>query len=424
MYYDFGGSLGNLPLAKHRKSRAINAENPKGEKGKGGMASSDLGPSRKGSPCLRDILSGQTVTLAEIDGPGTINHIWITVDSKTTEADCFVLRDLVLRMYWDDEEEPSVESPLGDFFCCGFGRECNVNSMPIAVVPSRGLNCYFQMPFRKKAKITLENQHANPIPAFFYQVDYCLHDEELPEDIAYFHAQWRREKITQLQRDYVILDDVKGKGHYVGTYMALTTLERYWWGEGEIKFYIDGDIEYPTICGTGTEDYFGGSWSFAKQVNGKTVEQNYCTPYLGYPYYSSHDEMIHNLYHNDDWLNQFGNIIMMQKPEDMELFPPEEKGFSYLMLFDDYNKIDLTLLPLEELDNYLKGDKLIKVLIDKDCRIKRDIVPTDIDYHVRKPSAREYDDCCNEFWNVTPYVIKGLCRKEILFAIDHFNGLS
>jgi aminoglycoside 6-adenylyltransferase len=126
---------------------------------------------------------------------------------------------------------------------------------------------------------------------------------------------------------------------------------------------------------------------------------------------------------NDDWLNQFGNIIMMQKPEDMELFPPEEKGFSYLMLFDDYNKIDLTLLPLEELDNYLKGDKLIKVLIDKDCRIKRDIVPTDIDYHVRKPSAREYDDCCNEFWNVTPYVIKGLCRKEILFAIDHFNQI-
>jgi biotin operon repressor len=106
--------------------------------------------------------------------------------------------------------------------------------------------------------------------------------------------------ITQLQKDYVILDNVKGKGHYVGTYMALTTLERYWWGEGEVKFYIDGDEEYPTICGTGTEDYFGGSWSFAKQVDGKTVEQNYCTPYLGYPYYSSHDEMIHNFYHNDD----------------------------------------------------------------------------------------------------------------------------
>ena len=164
---------------------------PHGEKGKGGMAASELGPSRKGSPCLRDIAPGATVTLAEIEGPGVINHIWITVTNKTTEADCFVLRDLVLRMYWDDEETPSVESPLGDFFCCGFGRECIVNSMPIVVVPSRGMNSYFPMPFRKKARITLENQHANPIPAFFYQVDYCLYDE-LPDDIAYFHAQWRR----------------------------------------------------------------------------------------------------------------------------------------------------------------------------------------------------------------------------------------
>ena len=162
------------------------------------------------------------------------------------------------------------------------------------------------MPFKKRARITLENQHANPIPAFFYQIDYCLYEEMLPDDVAYFHAQWKREKITQLQKDYVILDGVKGKGHYVGTYMALTTLERYWWGEGEIKFYIDGDEEYPTICGTGTEDYFGGSWSFAKQVDGKTVEQNYCTPYMGYPYYSSHDEAIHNLYHNDDCMPMRG----------------------------------------------------------------------------------------------------------------------
>ena len=133
----------------------------------------------------------------------------------------------------------------------------------MAVVPSRGFNCYFPMPFKKKAKITLENQHANKIPAFFYQVDYCLYDE-LPEDITYFHAQWKRERLTEKQKDYTILDGVKGKGHYVGTYIALTTLERYWWGEGEIKFYIDGDDEYPTICGTGSEDYFGGSWSFAK----------------------------------------------------------------------------------------------------------------------------------------------------------------
>ena len=126
---------------------------------------------------------------------------------------------------------------------------------------------------------------------------------------------------------------------------------------------------------------------------------------------------------NDDWINQFGNIIMMQKPEDMELFPAEEKGYSYLMLFDDYNKIDLTLLPLEDLDSYLNDDKLIKVLIDKDVRIKHAIIPTDIDYHIKKPTPGEYDDCCNEFWNVTTYVVKGLCRKEILFAIDHLNQI-
>ena len=266
--YSFFGGLGMLPMAKHMKSRAINAENPTGEKGKGGRAASPLGPSRKGSPCLKDIPAGETVTLAEIDGPGVIQHIWMTVDNKTSDADCFVLRDLVLRMYWDEEEAPSVEVPLGDFFCCGFGRECIVNSLPVAVAPNRGFNCYFPMPFGRKAKITLENQHVNAIPAFFYQIDYGL-CEELPADVCYFHAQWRRQKITEKAEDYVVLDNVRGRGHYVGTYLALTTLERYWWGEGEMKFYLDGDEEYPTICGTGTEDYFGGSWSFARQIDGK-----------------------------------------------------------------------------------------------------------------------------------------------------------
>ena len=265
---------------RNGRSRAINAENPTGEKGKGGIAASHLGPSRKGSPCLKNIMPNETVVLAEMDGPGIIQHIWITVNNKTSDADCYVLRDLVLRMYWDDEEVPSVESPLGDFFCCGFARECLVTSMPISVIPNRGFNSYFQMPFRKKARITLENQHDNPIPDFFYQVDYCLYDE-LPEDTAYFHAQWRRQRITELAKDYVILDNVKGKGHYIGTYLALTTLERYWWGEGEVKFYIDGDEEYPTICGTGTEDYFGGSFNFENAATGQFKE--YTTPYNGLP---------------------------------------------------------------------------------------------------------------------------------------------
>ncbi|WP_080831752.1 glycoside hydrolase family 172 protein [Cohnella massiliensis] len=294
----FMGGLSALPLLKPGSSRAINAENPRGEKGKGGMAASHLGPSRKGSPCIRDVQPGATATLAEVDGPGVIEHIWITVTDRT-DADCYVLRDLVLRMYWDDETVPSVESPLGDFFCNGFARGCIVNSVPIAVNPTRGFNSYFPMPFRRKAKITIENQHEAPIPALFYQIDYCLHDE-LPEHTAYFHALWRRQRITNKAEDYVILDGVKGSGHYVGTYMALTTLERYWWGEGEIKMYIDGDGDYPTICGTGTEDYFGGAWSFATQKDGRTVENTYCTPYMGYPYYSRHDDTVHNPYHNDD----------------------------------------------------------------------------------------------------------------------------
>ena len=243
-------TLESLTKIRHESSRAVNAENPTGEPGKGGIAASELGPSRKGSPCLRNIPVGATATLADITGPGCIRHIWITVDEKTTDADCF--------------------------------------------------NMYFSMPFGARARITLENQHKNAISAFFYQIDYTVNDEPFDDDIAYFHAQWRRQRLTEKGRDYVVLDGVKGEGHYVGTYLALTTLERYWWGEGEFKFYIDDDEEYPTICGTGTEDYFGGSWSFAKQVNGKTVEQNYCTPYLGYPYYSSHDELIHNDYHNDD----------------------------------------------------------------------------------------------------------------------------
>ena len=249
MYNEFGGTLSNLALAKHRKSRAINAENPRGEKGKGGMAASDLGPSRKGSPCLNDIASGQTVTLAEIEGPGAINHIWITVDAKTTDADCFVLRDLVLRMYWDDEEEPSVESPLGDFFCCGFGRECNVNSMPIAVVPSRGLNCYFQMPFRKKARITLENQRIVPL----------VMKGTAHGGYQHFHAV---EKDHLVQKDYVIMIMSKRKGHYVRYLFGAAALERVT-GRVVRLIPVDGDEEYP--CHLRNRKGIWWFWSFAKQ---------------------------------------------------------------------------------------------------------------------------------------------------------------
>lgn len=288
-----------VPYGTFGKSRAINAENRTGEKGKGGMASSCLGRGRKGSPCLKNIQPGENVLLADIEGCGVINHIWITVDTKTLDGDCFVLRDLILRMTWDDSEHPAVEVPIGDFFCCGFGKECRVTSYPITVLPSCGLNSYFSMPFRTHARIEICNQHKNPIPVFFYQIDYCLY-ENLLDPVLYFHASWNRERVTTKGRDYEILGGVKGRGIYVGTYIALQTLERYWWGEGEVKFYLDGDTDYPTICGTGMEDYVGGSWSFAVHEGGKTVEQIFSTPYLGYPYYSNHDDTTSSYYHNDD----------------------------------------------------------------------------------------------------------------------------
>ncbi|WEV65715.1 glycoside hydrolase family 172 protein [Bifidobacterium sp. ESL0764] len=281
-------------------SRSITAENPDGAKGKGGRASSELGPSRKGAPCLKNIASGASVNLADISGPGCITHLWFTVNSKTDSAHHFVLRDLLLRFYWDDEATPSVECPLGDFFCNGFGATCAFSSFPVVVAPNRGLNCYWRMPFARHARIELVNQHENPIPDFFYQVDYVLYDDPLPADTVYFHAQWRRQAITEKQSDYVILDNVNGSGHYVGTYLALASLERGWWGEGEMKFYIDDDGEYPTICGTGTEDYFGGAWSFMDQDRKETFERNYTAPFIGYPYYSRHDPLEPSLYHNDD----------------------------------------------------------------------------------------------------------------------------
>ena len=277
--------MGSLPLLKSGRSVSVNWENRTGAKGAACQASSALGKSRKGSPCIPSIAAGETVTLAELTGSGAIQHIWCTVTDATPKGR-FVLRDLVLRMYWDGEETPSVECPLGDFFLNGFARGCSVNSLPVAVNPNRGMNCFLPMPFASHAKITLENQHAGDIPGFFYQVDAVLTDS-IPENAARFHAQWRREKITQLKRDYVLLDNVRGRGHYIGTYLGISALERYWWGEGEMKFYIDGDGKYPTWCSTGAEDYFGGAWSFAEfDEHGRMHERTFTGPYLGFPFYS------------------------------------------------------------------------------------------------------------------------------------------
>jgi hypothetical protein len=270
--------LGNLARLSKAKTRSISAENFTGAKGQAGMATegtgakcaADLGQGWKVSPSI-NIAPGQLVTLAEIEGPGAIQHLWNTVHPQWW-------RRLVLRMYWDAEETPSVETPLGDFFCNGWCKRCNVNSLPIAVNPAGGFNSYWQMPFRKSARITLENLGDDPINGYYYQIDYTLTD--VPEDAATFHAQWRRNNPLPYGEVHTILDGLRGQGHFVGTYLAWGVNNAGWWGEGEIKFYMDGDREFPTISGTGTEDYFGGAWNFEHPQGEYGV---FSTPFLGLP---------------------------------------------------------------------------------------------------------------------------------------------
>ncbi|AYW49790.1 DUF2961 domain-containing protein [Tetragenococcus halophilus] len=279
--------LSNITNFEYFESRTISPENRTGEKGKAAMESSELGPGRKGRGAI-PLKKGKETTIANIDGTGIIRHIWMTCRDRT-ELGSFVLRDLVLRIYWEGEKNPAVESPIGDFFCNGFGERCEINSLPIVVNPTGGFNSYFEMPFRKAAKITIENQHPKDISSFFYTINYSLVDT-LAENIMYFHAKWRREKNTKLQQDYKLIDKLKGTGYYVGTYLALTCLERYWWGEGEFKFYLDGDEKYPTITSTGAEDYFGGAWGFEHLDSfNKPYAQTFSTPFLGYPFQSNRD---------------------------------------------------------------------------------------------------------------------------------------
>jgi hypothetical protein len=273
-----GTHIGNLARLSHARTRSISAENVTGKPGMGGMATEgtgaiaarDLGKGWKVSPSI-DIAASGTVTLAEIAGPGAIQHIWLTVHPQHWRA-------LVLRMYWDGEQEPSVEVPLGDFFCNGWCQRSNVASIPVAVNPAGGFNSYWQMPFRESARITLENVSPDPIQGFYYQITWT--ETEIPDDAAYLHARWRRSNPLSSGEVHTLLDGVEGRGHYVGTYIAWGSNSSGWWGEGEIKFYMDTDEEWPTICGTGTEDYFGGAWNFEEVPDTYTP---YTTPYLGLP---------------------------------------------------------------------------------------------------------------------------------------------
>ena len=267
--------LNQLTYQKNIRTFSVSPENLTGEKGKGGMATEgtgahaarELGQGWKVNPYLI-CPGGETIILADVKGQGAIKHFWITDSAKAG-------RLLILRIFFDGHKNPAVEAPLSDFFAnAEYSEYRQLSSLAMCVNPARGLNCYFEMPYFKDFRVEIENLGPDNC-SIYYQID--CEEKQLPENALYFHAQFRRVNPLPYMQPYVILDKIKGNGHYVGTYMHWGVKSDRWWGEGEIKFYIDGDGEFPSVCGTGTEDYFCGAYNF--DVDGKYTE--YTTPYSG-----------------------------------------------------------------------------------------------------------------------------------------------
>jgi hypothetical protein len=231
-------------------SRAITFENPTGARGAGGTAHGG----RKGAPS-RLLQPGETVELADIEGPGTVRHIWMTFPPARPE----VMRALWFEVYYDGASEPSISVPCLDFFGLPCGRPVPYHSARASAQEGRGFNAYFPMPFKQRFRMVITNS-SNRALSFYYQLDYTL-QEELPEEAGYLHVSFRRENPTVMYRDFVIADEFKGPGRFLGCAVGIRTIDpARWYGEGEVKVFLDGDRDLPTICGTGLEDYVGSAW--------------------------------------------------------------------------------------------------------------------------------------------------------------------
>lgn len=208
---------------------------------------------------------GETAVIFDVEGTGVINHIWLTFNRASPnwyeKKGSANPAELVVRMYWDNASEPSVEAPLGDFFGAGFGLRNEIRSDPVSVETGDGYNCFWQMPFNKAAKITITNDGNKAARGFYYQIDYTEY-KKLPKNTAYFCAQYRQEYPEKMGSDYLIAD-IEGQGHYVGTVMSVRSRSPLWFGEGDAKFYVDGELQ-PSSWGTGTEDYFLCAWGLSE----------------------------------------------------------------------------------------------------------------------------------------------------------------
>lgn len=255
---DFGNPLSGLDTLKDFKTMRASSSDPNWKNGNGDA---------------RPIAPGDTLTIADLKGPGRIVHFWCTV----ADGEPYYSRLLTVRIYWDGETNPSVECPLGDFFVIGHGIDKAFTSLPVRVSSNgRGRNCYWPMPFKKSARITITNEGHQRCDAFYYYVDWQKLPS-LPAKSAYFHAMYRQEFPCVMGRNYLIAD-IQGRGQYVGTVLSVYLTSPGWFGEGDDFFYIDGEKE-PSLRGTGTEDYFCDGWGFREQAG----------PFYGTPLWEGDD---------------------------------------------------------------------------------------------------------------------------------------
>lgn len=251
---------------KNQTTKWYSFENIKAEKGEGGKENKGA----KGHPADK-IPAGATVTLLDAEGSGVINRIWLTINDRSPE----MLRSLHLQMFWDGNDKPAVSVPLGDFFGIGLGRKVAFESALFSDPEGRSFNSFVPMPFKEGAKITITNESEKDLDALFFDVN--MVEKVHSEDILYFHAYWQRDLNTELGEDFKILPKISGTGRFLGTNVGIFTNEAYkksWWGEGEVKIYIDGDTDFPSLVGTGTEDYIGTAWgqgTFNHQYQGSLI---------------------------------------------------------------------------------------------------------------------------------------------------------
>jgi hypothetical protein len=276
----FAQNLYTLP--KNFKSSSISSfENLNGIKAAGGKTNH----SAKGN-AAEDLKSGQSKSLLEIEGAGIIQRMWFTLRERTPE----MMRSLRLRIYWDGEAKPAVDVPFGDFFGYGLSKVVKYETALFSNPEGRSFNCMIPMPFRKGAKVVITNESSQNIGSVFFDIDF-VKLEKIDDDALYFHAYWTRQKTSELRKDFEFLPEIEGKGRFLGVNIGVNVDKAYgdtWWGEGEVKMYIDNDKELPTINGTGTEDYIGTAWGmgqFTSMYQGCTVANDSSRQYAFYRFH-------------------------------------------------------------------------------------------------------------------------------------------